>query len=130
MFGATGTAMIETAASVPPRIMAGRRPTMSVKRPAGPSATVCATAPIANAMPVHVAGPWSALFHFFHGFSAELRDITLFHELLNKQGRAFTLTIGPPIPPAALAGEAVEATARLKAYVEQVLPAEPHRPFA
>ena len=83
----------------------------------------------APVLPIHVAGPWSALFHFFHGFSTELRDMTLFHELLNKQGRPFSLTIGPPIPPAALWGEAAEATARLKRYVETVLPAEPQRPF-
>ncbi|HEX2561263.1 GNAT family N-acetyltransferase, partial [Phenylobacterium sp.] len=30
-------------------------------------------------VPVHVAGPWSTMFHFFNRFSAELRDITLFH---------------------------------------------------
>src|SRR4029453_9034417 len=56
MFGANGTAMIETAARVPPRIMAGRRPTVSVNRPAGPTAPGCATAAVANAMPVPVAG--------------------------------------------------------------------------
>ena len=38
-------------------------------------------APIA---PVHISGPYSAMFHFFNRFSGELRDITLFHELLNK----------------------------------------------
>ena len=37
-------------------------------------------------VPIHVAGPWSFLFHFFDRFSGELRDITLFHELLNKRG--------------------------------------------
>ena len=35
-------------------------PTVSVKRPAGLSATVCATAAIANAMPVHEAGRCSS----------------------------------------------------------------------
>lgn len=84
----------------------------------------------APVVPIHVAGPWSALFHFFHGFSTELRDITLFHELLNKRGRAFALTVGPPIPPAALDGDPAEVTARLKAHVERALPADPDRPFA
>lgn len=81
-------------------------------------------------VPVHVAGPWSALFHLFDGFSQELRDITLFHELLNKRGRAFTLTVGRPIPAGALDGDPADATARLKAYVEHELPADPDRPFA
>ncbi|CAN7638380.1 1-acyl-sn-glycerol-3-phosphate acyltransferase [Phenylobacterium sp. LjRoot225] len=81
-------------------------------------------------LPIHVAGPWSRLFHLFHRVSGELRDITLFHELLNKQGQAFQLTVGAPIPPEALAGDAVQATARLKAYVEETLPADADRPFA
>lgn len=84
----------------------------------------------APVLPIHVAGPWSALFHFFHGFSTELRDMTLFHELLNKKGRGFTLTLGPRIPPQMLWGDPAEATLRLKTYVERVLPAEPDRPFA
>ena len=84
----------------------------------------------APVLPIHVAGPWSTLFHLFHGVSDELRDITLFHELLNKRGRRFVLTVGPAIPPEALAGDAGELTARLKAYVEQTLPADPERPFA
>jgi putative hemolysin len=75
--------------------------------------------------PMHVAGPWSGLFHFFNRFSAELRDVTLFHELLNKQGRAFKLTVGAPIAPQALEGEPTEAIARLKAFVETGLAADP-----
>jgi putative hemolysin len=81
-------------------------------------------------LPLHVTGPWSTLFHFFNRFSAELRDITLFHELLNKQGRRFGLTLGPLVAPEALGGDAQAATQALKTYVERVLPADPHRPFA
>lgn len=81
-------------------------------------------------LPFHLAGPWSALFHFFHGISDELRDITLFHELLNKRGRVFSLTAGPLILPTALGGDPVEITARLKAYVEVGLPTNRDRPFA
>lgn len=81
-------------------------------------------------LPVHVDGPWSTLFHFFHGFSQELRDITLFHELLNKRGRPFTLTAGPLVAPGALDGDPAEVTARLKTYVEQDLPADRSRAFA
>jgi putative hemolysin len=84
----------------------------------------------APVLPIHVAGPWSRLFHLFHRVSGELRDITLFHELLNKQGQAFQLTVGAPIPPEALAGDAAQLTARLKAYVEETLPADPDQPFA
>lgn len=84
----------------------------------------------APVIPVHLTGPWSTLFHFFNRFSQELRDITLFHELLNKQGRVFALTIGPAIAPEALDGDAGAATERLKAYIERELPHAPERPFA
>ena len=52
--------MIDTAATVPPRIMAGRRPTVSVNRPAGPTAIVWTTEAQAKAMPVHDAGRCSS----------------------------------------------------------------------
>jgi len=52
---------------------------------------------------MHLAGPWSGLFHFFDRFSGELRDITLFHELLNKRGKRFDLLIGHAVAPDAAA---------------------------
>lgn len=84
----------------------------------------------APVVPLRLSGPWSHLFHLFNRFSGELRDITLFHEFLNKRGRAFSLIVGPPIAPQALDGEPAEVTARLKAHVEHALAAEPDRAFA
>ena len=84
----------------------------------------------APVLPVRITGPRSTLFHLFDKFSGELRDITLFHELLNKRGRRFALQAGPLIPTAALDGEAGEVSARIKAYIEDVLPISPDRPFA
>ncbi|MDP1630522.1 MAG: 1-acyl-sn-glycerol-3-phosphate acyltransferase [Caulobacter sp.] len=84
----------------------------------------------APVIPMHVAGPWAALFHLFDRFSGELRDITLFHELLNKSGRRFRVVVGRPISPDTLDPDAAVASAAIKAYVERVLPAEPDRPFA
>ena len=83
-------------------------------------------APVA---PVHMTGPWSTLFHAFDRISKELRDITLFHELLNKRGGRFTLTVGPLVSPDRLGGDAEAATLALKTYVEQILPDDPDRPF-
>jgi putative hemolysin len=97
--------------------------------PWAPSAVSLARKHETPIVPMHVAGPWSGLFHFFNRFSSELRDVTLFHELLNKQGRAFALTAGRPIAPQALEGEPVEAIAQLKAFVETELPADPERAF-
>jgi len=73
-------------------------------------------------VPIHLTGPWSTLFHLFDKRWKELRDITLFHELLNKKGRRFSLIVGAPIDPEALPHDAGEATEALKRYVERVLP--------
>ena len=73
-------------------------------------------------VPIHLTGPRSHLFHFFDKRWKEMRDITLFHELLNKKGRPFSLIIGSPIDPEALPGDAAEATEALKRYVERQLP--------
>ena len=98
--------------------------------PWAPSAVSLARRYETPIVPLHVAGPWSRLFHIFNRFSSELRDITLFHELLNKQGRAFSLTVGRPIPHEALEGEPADAIAELKSFVEDHLAADPERTFA
>lgn len=84
----------------------------------------------APVVPIHVVGPTSRLFHLFDGFSQELRDITLFHELLNKQGRAFDLSVGLPISPGRLDADAARATEALKTFVERSLAADPDAVFA
>ena len=80
-------------------------------------------------VPLHVAGPYAFWFHTFARFSAELRDITLFHELLNKQGKTYKLTFGPLIPAEHADGDAASVTRRIKHYVERVLPAAPDTPY-
>ena len=80
-------------------------------------------------VPVHLEGPFATLFHFFDRFSPELRDITLFHELLNKTGRRFRITVGQPIAPDTLDPDTAVASAAIKTYVERNLPFEPDRPF-
>lgn len=80
-------------------------------------------------VPIYMTGPWSFWFHFFDRFSKELRDITLFKELLNKKGQLFTLSAGPAIPPEHLLGDAAEVTERLKAHVETVMPVQADAPF-
>ena len=76
-------------------------------------------------VPLHVAGPWAFWFHTFSSFSQELRDITLFHELLNKRGKTYKLTFGRTIAPEHASGDATSITRRIKHYVERVLPHEP-----
>lgn len=80
--------------------------------------------------PIHVSGPYSHLFHLFHRFSDEMRDITLFHEMLNKKKKPFRLTVGKPIPPSRLDIDPARATYALKAFTERVLPSQPDAEFA
>lgn len=84
----------------------------------------------APVVPAHMTGPNSALFHLFDRVSQELRDITLFHELLNKRGKSFSVLFGQAIPPAAIDTDTVAASAAMKAFVEKTLPARPNAVFA
>ncbi len=94
--------------------------------PWAPTAVSMAQKYAAPIVPIHLTGPDSLWFHTFNRFSDELRDITLFHEFLNKTGKRFDLTIGPLIAPDAPGLD----TDSLKAYVERDLAQSPDMPFA
>ncbi|MDP3495040.1 MAG: 1-acyl-sn-glycerol-3-phosphate acyltransferase [Hyphomonadaceae bacterium] len=79
--------------------------------------------------PLHINGRNSALYYRFCNINRELRDITLFHELLNKQGDKFHLTFGKQIPWEQLAGDPQAVTDNVRNYVENILPNDPERPF-
>jgi putative hemolysin len=98
-------------------------------KPWQPSAVSIARWSDAPITPMHLTGPWSTLFHLFDGRAQELRDITLFHEMLNKRGRRFSLIIGKPIAARALDPDAAMATGALKHFVERVLPTNPDAVF-
>jgi putative hemolysin len=95
-----------------------------------PTAASLARKYAAPVIPIHVTGPTSTLFHLFDRFSQELRDVTLFHELLNKRKKAFRLSVGKPIDPARLDVDATRGTYALKAFTERVLPTQPDAEFA
>ncbi|PZT95197.1 MAG: acyltransferase [Brevundimonas sp.] len=78
----------------------------------------------APVVPIHVAGPHSRLFHLFDKVSQELRDVTLFHELLNKAGKPFSVDVGLPIPADRLDVDAAKATEALKRFTERTLAAD------
>lgn len=84
----------------------------------------------APVVPMHVTGPYSRLFHLFDKVSQELRDVTLFHELLNKAGKPFGVDVGLPIPADRLDVDAARATEALKAFTERTLAADPDAVFA
>ena len=49
-------------------------------------------------IPVNVRSRNSGLFYWFASWNLELRDMTVFHELLNKRGKTFRIRFGPLIP--------------------------------
>jgi len=57
----------------------------------------------------------SALFYLFDLIHPTLRDITLFHEVLNKARQPFRITLGNPIPAERLPQRSDEAIAMLRA---------------
>jgi len=56
-------------------------------------------------VPVHIEMRNSWLYYWFWKLNTELRDITLFHELLNKKGKTYRVTFGTPIPTDELKGD-------------------------
>ena len=56
----------------------------------------------------------SALFYFFDLIHPTLRDITLFHETLNKDRQPFRVTVGEPISAASIPRNSEEGIAMLR----------------
>ncbi len=72
----------------------------------------------APVIPLRIRARNSWLYYLLAALNPELRDITLFQELLNKRGYKFRLTFGEAIAPETLPKDANEATAVVRAVVE------------
>ena len=77
----------------------------------------------APVQPLNLQATNSWLYYFLSNINGELRDITLFHELLNKQGSSFEMIFGPLIEPARFEGDANAHTLALREYVSTHLAA-------
>jgi putative hemolysin len=84
----------------------------------------------APVIPLNLDARNSALYYLFCSLSNELRDITLFYELLNKRGSQFRMTFGRQIGPDALAGDPARLTEALKNHVSLSLLRDPDAVFA
>ena len=81
-------------------------------------------------LPVNVQSRNSGLFYWFANWNTELRDMTVFHELLNKRGKTFRLSFGKVIPPERFSdGDAGAVTERLQAHVVDRLAENPDAEF-
>ena len=82
--------------------LAKRRGLGLYERPWMPSAAMIARKFGVPVIPVNIRARNSALFYVFDRLHPTLRDITLFHETLNKHRQPFRISIGEPISAAAL----------------------------
>lgn len=81
-------------------------------------------------VPVHVAARNSGLFYWFANWNTELRDMTVFHELLNKRGKSFAIRFGRPIANERIAeGDAMAVTGRLQRHTVDILARDPDAEF-
>lgn len=81
-------------------------------------------------LPVHLRARNSGLFYWFAKWSTELRDMTVFYELLNKKGNRFDFTVGHMIPPDQLDGDVFEVTKALEHHTVFDLAADIDARFA
>ena len=65
-------------------------------------------------IPVHIRARNSVLFYLFDLIHPTLRDITLFHETLNKARQPYRITVGEPISPSALPARSEDGIALLR----------------
>lgn len=68
-------------------------------------------------IPLRIQARNSTMYYCFSRLNAELRDITLFREMLNKKHRVFRMTFGEIISPDSLPDNADESTAKLRTTV-------------
>ena len=86
-----------------------------IERPWMASAAMIARKFDLPVIPVNIRARNSTMFYLFDLIHPTLRDITLFHEVLNKHRQPFRLTMGRPIPPERLPAKSEEGIEMLRA---------------
>ncbi|EFO32805.1 phospholipid/glycerol acyltransferase [Roseibium sp. TrichSKD4] len=81
-------------------------------------------------IPMHMGGRNSGLFYFLARLSTELRDMTVFNELLNKKNAEFTVNFGKPVDASLLAGDLTEIAERLRLHCAETLASNPDAVFS
>ena len=100
------------------------------ERPWKPSAVSLARRYGLPIVPVNIQARNSGLFYWLAKQSTELRDMTVFHELLNKKGCPFRFVIGKTIAPDALDGDPAQVTSALEAHTVKALAENPDAVFS
>lgn len=94
--------------------LAKRRGLRLYERPWMASAAMVARKFNLDVIPVNIRARNSVLFYLFDLIHPTLRDITLFHETLNKHSQPFRVTVGAPIPAAALPAKSEDGIEMLR----------------
>ncbi|OSP55484.1 glycerol acyltransferase [Pseudoruegeria sp. SK021] len=94
--------------------LAKRRGLKLYERPWMASAAMIARKFDLDVIPVNIRARNSVLFYLFDLIHPTLRDITLFHETLNKHKQPFRITVGDPIPASALPSRSDEGIDMLR----------------
>lgn len=94
--------------------LAQRRGLQLHERPWMASAAMLARKFKLPVIPVNIRARNSALFYLFDLLHPTLKDITLFHETLNKAKQPYSVTVGEPISPTALPDTSQEAIEMLR----------------
>lgn len=94
--------------------LAKRRGLRLYEREWMPSAAMIARKYDLPVIPVNIRARNSSLFYVFDFLHPSLRDITLFHEMLNKNRQPYRITVGEPISPGAFPPGSEESIALLK----------------
>ncbi|WBU65505.1 1-acyl-sn-glycerol-3-phosphate acyltransferase [Paracoccus aerodenitrificans] len=68
-------------------------------------------------IPLRIRARNSILFYLFDAIHPTLRDVTLFHEVLNKAGQQYQVTIGAPVAAKSLPSKSDEAIEMLRRIV-------------
>ncbi|MEM1229000.1 MAG: 1-acyl-sn-glycerol-3-phosphate acyltransferase [Pseudomonadota bacterium] len=89
------------------------------ERPWMPTAMSLAQKYRAPVVPIHIEGRSSWLYYLFYFLSDELRDITLFRELLNKTRQRYRVSVGFPFEPI---GDATALTRDVREFVTERMP--------
>lgn len=95
------------------------------ERPWQPTAISLAKKNNVPLIPVNISARNSGLFYLLSRFSQELRDMTVFHEVLNKKNAQVEFTIGQPVLPDELKGDQAEHAVHLRHHCMSVLKNNP-----
>lgn len=110
--------------------LAKRRGMTLHERPWMASAAMIARKMDVPVIPLRIRARNSLLFYLFDAIHPTLRDVTLFHEVLNKANQQYQVTIGKPLDPKTLPQRSEEAITQLRQATLDLPEPEDTRPVS